>query len=72
VKTLRRILRKPEVLKACGYKATQLDLLVSQGKFPAPIRLSEGGRATGWFEDEIIQYQEERIAERDRQKVPKG
>ena len=49
-----------------------LDLLVSQGKFPAPIRLSEGGRATGWFEDEIIQYQEERIAERDRQKVPKG
>jgi hypothetical protein len=29
------------------------------------------GRATGWLEDEIIKFQEERIAERDRQKVPK-
>jgi predicted DNA-binding transcriptional regulator AlpA len=59
------------VLEATGYRPTQLDLLISQGKFPKPIHLSEGGRATGWLEDEIIKFQEERIAERDRQKVPK-
>jgi predicted DNA-binding transcriptional regulator AlpA len=66
---LRRILRKPAVLEATGYRATQLDLLVSQGKFPRPIRLSEGGRAMGWFEDEIIAYQEARAAERDRRET---
>jgi predicted DNA-binding transcriptional regulator AlpA len=65
LKTLRRILRRPEVLAACGYGPTQLDELIQQGKFPAPISLSPGGRARGWFEDEIIAYQEERAAERD-------
>ena len=62
---LRRILREPDVLQASGYRKTQLDLLIQQGKFPRPIRLSEGGRARGWFEDEIIQYQEQRRVERD-------
>jgi prophage regulatory protein len=62
---LRRILREPEVLQASGYRKTQLDLLIQQGKFPKPIRLSEGGRARGWFEDEIIAFQEARRAERD-------
>jgi predicted DNA-binding transcriptional regulator AlpA len=64
---LRRILREPEVLAASGYRKTQLDVLIQQGKFPKPIKLSEGGRARGWFEDEIIQFQEARRAERDAQ-----
>ena len=64
---LRRVLRKPEVLAASGYRPTQLDLLIEQGKFPRPIRLSEGGRALGWYEDEIIAFQQARIAERDRE-----
>ena len=64
---LQRILREPEVLAATGYKKTQLDELINQGKLPAPIRLSEGGRARGWFEDEIISHQEARRAERDRE-----
>jgi predicted DNA-binding transcriptional regulator AlpA len=64
---LQRILREPEVLVATGYKKTQLDELINQGKLPAPIRLSEGGRARGWFEDEIIAHQEARRAERDRE-----
>src|SRR4029077_7662176 len=63
--TLRKILRGPEVLKACGYKESQLDEKIKEGKFPAPITLSEGGRARGWFEDEIIAYQEARRQERD-------
>src|SRR5262245_2904210 len=65
---LRRILRKPEVLAASGYRPTQLDELINQGKFPAPIHLSEGGRALGWFEDEIIAHQVARAAERERQR----
>jgi len=68
---LRRILRKREVLAASGYKPTQLDELINQGKFPAPVHLSEGSRAVGWFEDEIIAHQEARRAERDRAKRPR-
>ena len=62
---LRRVLREAEVLAASGYKKTQLDQLISEGRFPAPIKLSPGGRARGWYEDEIIAYQLERMAERD-------
>jgi predicted DNA-binding transcriptional regulator AlpA len=58
-------LREPAVLKATGYGPTQLDELIKQRKFPAPIALSPGGKAKGWFEDEIIAYQEARAAERD-------
>jgi predicted DNA-binding transcriptional regulator AlpA len=65
VTRLRTILREPAVLKATGYGKTQLAELVDQGKFPAPIALSPGGRAKGWFEDEVIQYQEQRAAERN-------
>ena len=61
---VRQILREPEVLKASGYRPTQLWTLIQQGKFPAPIRLSEGGRAKGWFADEIEAFQEARVAER--------
>jgi prophage regulatory protein len=65
---LQRILRKRDVLAASGYKPTQLDELIKQGKFPAPIHLSEGGRAVGWFEDEVASHQEARRAERDAMK----
>jgi predicted DNA-binding transcriptional regulator AlpA len=72
MKTLRTILREPAVLKACGYKSTQLQELIDQGKFPTPILLSPGGRAGGWFEDEIIAYQEQRAAERDAKRAVGG
>jgi prophage regulatory protein len=66
---LRRILREREVLAASGYRKTQLELLIQKGKFPKPIRLSEGGRARGWFEDEVIAHQEARRAERDAERA---
>jgi predicted DNA-binding transcriptional regulator AlpA len=53
-------------MAATGYGPTQLDKLIGEGKLPTPIPLSEGGRAIGWFEDEIIAHQEARAAERDR------
>jgi prophage regulatory protein len=70
---LRRILRRKQVLEASGYRPTQLDELIKEGKFPAPIHLSEGSRAVGWFEDEVAEHQAARAAERDRtKKLPKG
>jgi prophage regulatory protein len=65
VTTLQRILREPEVLRATGYKRTQLQELIDRGVFPRPIALSPGGRARGWIESEVAEYQAARIAERD-------
>jgi predicted DNA-binding transcriptional regulator AlpA len=42
---------------------------IDEGKFLTPIFLSPGGRARGWFEDEIIAYQEECAAERDTKRA---
>jgi prophage regulatory protein len=46
-----------------GLKRTQIEVLISQGRFPKPIRLAD--RAMGWAEDELIAWQQARIAERD-------
>jgi len=60
-------LRTSDLLAASGYRPTYLDLLREQAKLPRTFRLSEGGRALGWYEDEIIAFQQARIAERDRE-----
>jgi prophage regulatory protein len=62
---LRRVLRIDDVIAASGYSKNQLEELISEGRFPAPFKLSPGGRARGWYEDEIITYQTARTAERD-------
>src|SRR5262245_41124972 len=64
-----RILREPEVRAVVGYGHVQLWKLVRDGKFPAPIKLSEGGRAVGWLEGEIAQFQAQRVAERGAKQV---
>jgi hypothetical protein len=38
---------------------------VKRGWFPAPTKLFEGGRAQGWFSDEIADYIERRRKARD-------
>ena len=60
----RRVMRVADVEAATGYKATQRDQLIAGGKFPASFKLSPGGRAVGWWEDEIITWQQAREAER--------
>jgi predicted DNA-binding transcriptional regulator AlpA len=67
---LRTTLRKPAVLRALGYKATQFDELVKRGVLPAGHKLSKGGKAIGWWEDEIIDVQEERAKEPKQQPAP--
>ena len=71
MKQVRTVLRIDKVLAASGYSKNQLEYLVSEGKFPAPFKLSPGGRARGWYEDEIIAYQTARTAERDAELAAK-
>ena len=62
---LQNILRRPRVEAATGLSRSQIYLLMSLGKFPLPIPLDgNGGRAVGWLENEILDYQEARIEER--------
>jgi predicted DNA-binding transcriptional regulator AlpA len=70
-KKLRRFLREREVIRRCGYGRTQLDDLIARGEFPKPFRLSDSGRAKGWDEDEIIEWQAQRMASRERGETAK-
>jgi prophage regulatory protein len=64
-KQLEPLLRRPELKKFVGLKNTQLDLLIKAGDFPAPIKLSDGGRAVAWLESEVRAWQASRIAARN-------
>jgi len=64
---LRRVLRKPDVIRATGYSGVQIDFMVADGRFPKPFKLSPGGKAVGWWEDVIIDFQIERAKEAEEQ-----
>lgn len=51
-----RILRRPEVRFRVGLSDSQIYSLVSEGKFPAQVKLAEGGRAVGWRESDIAAW----------------
>lgn len=59
---VRRFLRKRDVLNLIGISNTTLHEWVKAKSFPAPIKLSDDGRAVAWLEDSIIEWQEQRIA----------
>jgi prophage regulatory protein len=59
----RRILRLAEVEVIVGLKRTQIYDSVAKKTFPKPIALGE--RAVGWSSDEIEDWQDARIKERD-------
>jgi len=60
--TLHKIIRLAELSQYVGLKRTQIEHLISQGKFPAPVRLS--ARRKGWIQAELITWQQEKIAQR--------
>jgi prophage regulatory protein len=60
---VRTILRLPQVMQATGRSRSQIYDDIANGLFPGPIAI--GPRASGWLEDEVVGWQEERIAERD-------
>jgi prophage regulatory protein len=58
-----RLIRLPEVLRTVGMSRSAWYLLVSRGRAPRAVPLSERSRA--WVEREIQEFVSARIAERD-------
>lgn len=61
-----RILRLADVQNTVGLSRSQIYVLIGQGAFPPPIKLSE--RASGWLETEVQLWISERAAVRDADK----
>ena len=57
------ILRRPEVERVTGLPRSTIYEKMARGEFPKPVPLS--GRAVGWLESEIADWQKARIAARD-------
>lgn len=49
--SLRKVLRRAEVMRLTGLSATTLWRLEREGAFPRRVQL--GARSCGWFEDEV-------------------
>jgi prophage regulatory protein len=63
---VRRMMRFPEVMQATGYsRATIYEKIKNDPSFPKPVKLSNGGKAVGWFDNEFIAYQELLAARRE-------
>jgi len=58
----RRILRLPQVIQKSGLGRDTIYRGGRENWFPKPVKLTE--RASGWFEDEIDQFLEQRAAQR--------
>ena len=59
----KRFIRLPEVSNRTGYRRTSIYEKISEGTFPAPIKL--GPRAVAWVSEEIDKWMDARVAERD-------
>lgn len=62
---LNKIIRAKDADEYCGLKRTQRKELEAPGEFPRSVSLSDGGRARGYFESELIDWQFKRLAKRD-------
>ncbi len=58
---MHKILRLPEVKNLTGLSRSSIYLRVSNGDFPKSISL--GGRAVGWFEEDIQNWLEQKRKE---------
>ena len=58
-----RIIRKHELPQFVGYSKSQIAAMIAQGTFPAPVPF--GPKIKVWLESEIIEWQQQKIAERE-------
>ena len=58
-----KVIRLAELTLFTGLRRTQIALLIAEGRFPRPVRIS--ARRNCWLAEEIAVWQAERIAERD-------
>ena len=61
----RRAIRWQRVLDLVPLGETQIRAAIRKGKFPKPFKVTEGGRAVAFFEDEVLAHLAERAAERE-------
>ena len=50
------IVRKMHVNQIVGLSTTRVEALIREGKFPAPFKLSKGGRASGWMRSTLTNW----------------
>ena len=62
-----KLLRWPEVQARVGFCKSYSYVLQKKGLFPTPIKLIEGGRATGYLESEINEFIDTRIEQSRRE-----
>jgi prophage regulatory protein len=61
-----RLIRLEEVKRRTGYQKTSIYNGIAGGTFPRPVPL--GARAVAWVEDEIQEWIDSRISERDNRR----
>ena len=60
---MRKLIKKNEVMEMCGISSSTLYRLIKSGQFPNPVKTSE--RSVAWIENEVEQWIDSRIEERD-------
>jgi prophage regulatory protein len=58
-----RIVRMPEVTERVALKPSTIYGMVQIGKFPAPFKITPGGRAAGWMLEDIEAWLRMRASE---------
>lgn len=58
-----RLLRLREVMAKTGLSRSAIYAAVKAGRFPAPLAIMPGGRASAWVESEVDAFLRERIAQ---------
>ena len=61
-----RLIRLEEVKRRTGFQKSSIYNRVAEGTFPRPVNL--GARAVAWVEDEIQEWIDSRISERDKRR----
>lgn len=59
-----KLLRLPEVIELTNLKRSSIYELMAKGEFPRPVKIT-GARLNTWLADEIAEYIEGRLAERE-------
>ena len=62
----RRLLRITEVIHYTGCSRSYIYELARTGRFPKSIQLVRGGTSVAWVEEEVFDWIESRIKERDQ------
>lgn len=69
---IQRMIRPSDMRQWTGLSRTVVDDLVRAGKFPKPIKLTDGGRAVAWLEEDVAGWQQKVKAERDAREAERA